>query len=53
LAGIPAISLPCGISKNNLPIGIQVMGDILREDNVLKIASAIESDVKWKINQQI
>lgn len=53
LAGIPAISLPCGVSKNNLPIGIQVIGDILREDNVLKIASAIESEVKWKINLQI
>ncbi|MDD5658989.1 MAG: Asp-tRNA(Asn)/Glu-tRNA(Gln) amidotransferase subunit GatA [Actinomycetota bacterium] len=53
LAGIPAISLPCGVSKNNLPIGIQVIGDILREDNVLKIASAIESEVKWKMNLQI
>ena len=53
LAGIPAISLPAGISKDGLPIGIQVIGDILREDNVLKIASAIESEVKWNIRPQI
>jgi aspartyl-tRNA(Asn)/glutamyl-tRNA(Gln) amidotransferase subunit A len=53
LAGIPAISLPAGISKTGLPIGVQVIGDLLREDNVLKIASAIESDVKWKIKPQI
>ena len=53
LAGIPAISLPAGISKDGLPIGIQVIGDILREDNVLKIASAIERDVKWNIKPQI
>ncbi|MCL6088524.1 MAG: Asp-tRNA(Asn)/Glu-tRNA(Gln) amidotransferase subunit GatA [Actinobacteria bacterium] len=53
LAGIPAISLPAGISKNNLPVGIQVIGDILREDNILKIAGAIERDVKWKISPKI
>jgi aspartyl-tRNA(Asn)/glutamyl-tRNA(Gln) amidotransferase subunit A len=53
LAGIPAISLPAGISKDGLPIGIQVIGDILREDNVLKIASTIESEVKWNIRPQI
>ncbi|MCL4377211.1 MAG: Asp-tRNA(Asn)/Glu-tRNA(Gln) amidotransferase subunit GatA [Actinobacteria bacterium] len=53
LAGIPAISLPAGISKNNLPVGIQVIGNILREDNILKIAGAIERDVKWKISPKI
>ena len=53
LAGIPAISLPSGISESGLPIGIQVIGDFLREDNVLKIASAIESEIKWKIRPQI
>ena len=53
LAGIPAISLPAGISRGGLPIGIQVIGDSLREDNVLKIASTIESEVKWNIRPQI
>jgi aspartyl-tRNA(Asn)/glutamyl-tRNA(Gln) amidotransferase subunit A len=53
LAGIPAISLPSGISKGGLPIGVQVIGDFMREDNVLKIASVIESEIKWKIKPQI
>jgi len=53
LAGIPAISLPSGISESGLPIGVQVIGDFMREDNVIKIASAIESEIKWKIRPQI
>jgi aspartyl-tRNA(Asn)/glutamyl-tRNA(Gln) amidotransferase subunit A len=53
LAGIPAISLPSGISQNGLPIGVQVIGDFMREDNVFKIASAIEREIKWKIKPQI
>jgi len=42
LAGLPAVSIPVGLSDDNLPIGVQIIGDILREDNVLRISYNIE-----------
>jgi aspartyl-tRNA(Asn)/glutamyl-tRNA(Gln) amidotransferase subunit A len=42
LAGIPAISLPCGFSKNNLPLGLQILSDAFREDILLRVAYAFE-----------
>ncbi len=42
LAGIPAASIPVSLSDEGLPIGIQVMADTLREDNIIKAGSFIE-----------
>jgi len=42
LAGLPAISVPCGISKDRLPIGAQVVGPAFGESLVLRAATAIE-----------
>ncbi len=42
LAGIPAISVPCGSSADGLPIGIQVMGKAFGECDVFRVAKAIE-----------
>ena len=33
LAGLPGISLPCGMDKNGLPIGLQLIGDCFKEKN--------------------
>ena len=38
LAGIPGISVPCGFSKDNLPIGLQIMGKHFDEQVILKTA---------------
>lgn len=38
LAGIPGLSLPCGFSKQGLPIGLQLMGPHFAEDTLLKVA---------------
>ncbi|MBP7189757.1 MAG: Asp-tRNA(Asn)/Glu-tRNA(Gln) amidotransferase subunit GatA [Rickettsiaceae bacterium] len=46
LAGLPAISVPAGMSKNNLPLGMQVVGNKLDEYNVLRVAAAIERATK-------
>ncbi len=42
LAGIPGISIPCGFTKENLPIGLQILGKSLDETTVLRAARAYE-----------
>ena len=42
LAGIPGISVPCGQTRENLPIGLQVLGKHFDEATVLRIAHAYE-----------
>jgi len=50
LAGIPAVSIPCGFSEG-LPVGLQVMGPSWREDIVLRVAAAYESLNDWRSHQ--
>ncbi len=38
LAGIPAMSIPCGLSQENLPIGLQLMGNYFDEATLLNVA---------------
>ena len=47
LAGIPAISLPCGLSRKKLPIGMQILGRPFEEDVVLRAARAYELATDW------
>ncbi|MEK6599442.1 MAG: Asp-tRNA(Asn)/Glu-tRNA(Gln) amidotransferase subunit GatA [Deltaproteobacteria bacterium] len=47
LAGIPGLSLPCGFTKGNLPIGLQILGKPLDEETVLKTAYAYEQATDW------
>lgn len=47
LAGIPAVSVPCGLAKG-LPIGLQVMGPQLGEAAVLQVAFAFEQAFKFR-----
>jgi len=42
LAGIPAISVPCGFAQNGMPIGLQIMGKQFDEATVLRVAHAFE-----------
>ena len=44
LAGLPAISVPMGLSKNNLPLGFQIIGKSFDEDSVFKAAKIIEEN---------
>ena len=45
IAGLPAISIPCGYSKNKLPIGLQLIGNTFEEEKLLKIAYALEQNL--------
>ena len=43
LAGLPAISLPCGFDKFGLPIGLQLIGNVFDESTILQVASQFEN----------
>jgi aspartyl-tRNA(Asn)/glutamyl-tRNA(Gln) amidotransferase subunit A len=45
LAGVPAISVPCGLDDAGLPVGLQFTGRILDEASILKAAHAFEDDL--------
>ena len=47
LAGIPGISVPCGVSKNGLPIGLQLLGDHFQEAVLLKTAYNFEQATEF------
>jgi aspartyl-tRNA(Asn)/glutamyl-tRNA(Gln) amidotransferase subunit A len=40
--GIPALSIPCGFTKGNLPIGLQILGAPRAEETILRVGAAIE-----------
>jgi aspartyl-tRNA(Asn)/glutamyl-tRNA(Gln) amidotransferase subunit A len=42
LAGVPALSLPCGFDAQGLPIGLQLIGKPLAEDTLYRVAYAYE-----------
>jgi aspartyl-tRNA(Asn)/glutamyl-tRNA(Gln) amidotransferase subunit A len=47
LAGLPAISFPCGFTKNGLPLGLQVAGRPFEESTMLHIAHAYQQLTDW------
>ena len=42
LAGVPGISVPCGLTKAGLPVGLQIFGPHFREGRVMQVAGAFE-----------
>ena len=42
LAGLPGLSMPCGIDSKGLPIGVQMIGDCFKEKNIIRAAFAFE-----------
>jgi aspartyl-tRNA(Asn)/glutamyl-tRNA(Gln) amidotransferase subunit A len=47
LAGLPAMSIPCGFDRQGLPIGMQLISNVLREDLLLQVAFAYEQSTQW------
>lgn len=47
LIGLPAISLPCGVTEDGLPIGLQIIGRPFAEATVLRAARAYEAVTDW------
>ncbi len=51
LAGLPGMSLPCGFDEAGLPIGMQLIGNVLREDILFHVAHAYEQATEWHKKQ--
>ena len=47
LAGVPAISVPCGFTKGGMPVGLQIAGRLFDEATVLRVAHAYERETEW------
>lgn len=47
LAGIPAMSIPCGFTGKGLPIGLQILATHFMEDKIFAAAYAYEQDTEW------
>ena len=48
LAGLPAISVPAGLSADGLPLGLQIIGRAFDEETVLRIAEVLESAAQFR-----
>jgi aspartyl-tRNA(Asn)/glutamyl-tRNA(Gln) amidotransferase subunit A len=51
LAGIPAISLPCGFTGEGLPIGLQLLSNYFQEEKILQVAAAYERETEWHLQK--
>jgi len=51
LTGLPAITVPCGVSSAGLPVGLQLAGAPLAEATVLRIAHAYEQATSWHLRR--
>lgn len=51
LAGLPGISIPCGFDNQGLPIGLQLISNVLREDVLFHTAYAYEQATEWHKKQ--
>lgn len=51
LAGLPSLSLPCGFDDHGLPIGLQLIGNVLREDLLFQVAYAYEQSTTWHLRK--
>lgn len=53
IAGLPALSMPCGFDKNNLPIGMQLIGNSFEDAKILNAAHQFENQMRDKIYKKL
>jgi len=49
--GLPAISVPCGFSKDGLPVGLMIAGPHFSEGKIMALARAYELETKWNLRR--
>lgn len=52
IAGVPAISIPCGVNSEGMPIGMQLIGNKFQEKKILNAAYAYEQEIKFRENHK-
>ncbi len=52
IAGLPGISIPCGVDKAGLPIGLQLIGKPFGEETIIQAAYTYEQEVKFRENHK-
>jgi len=48
LAGVCALSVPCGFTSNSLPVGLQVVGPAFGEETIFGVGYAYEQTTDWR-----
>ncbi|HKB08143.1 MAG TPA: amidase family protein, partial [Candidatus Polarisedimenticolia bacterium] len=48
LAALPGMSIPCGLTRDRLPIGLQIIGRPFGEETVFRLAAALEGEMKFR-----
>ncbi|MGE3820958.1 MAG: Asp-tRNA(Asn)/Glu-tRNA(Gln) amidotransferase subunit GatA [Isosphaeraceae bacterium] len=51
LAGIPGLSMPCGLTKSGLPIGLQLLAPAFAEESLLRTARVFEKATDWHLRR--
>ena len=49
LAGLPALSIPCGFDAKGLPVGLQLMGNYFSEAKLLGVAARYQQATDWHL----
>ena len=52
IAGLPGISIPVGVDKEGMPIGMQLIGNRFQEETILNAAYALEQEIKFRENHK-
>jgi aspartyl-tRNA(Asn)/glutamyl-tRNA(Gln) amidotransferase subunit A len=47
MAGLPGVSIPCGFSREGLPVGMQFVGKVFDEETILRAAHAYEQSTEF------
>ena len=52
IAGLPGISIPCGVDSQGMPIGLQLIGKPFDEESIIQAAYTYEQEIKFRENNK-